>query len=289
MAAEIVEEAVPGLLNDLDRPALDRLIGMLPPDLVEQRPALLLARVWSYNFVLGIRSIPPLLERVRRLLAGATAEQQAELRGQLLACDTLENYVQVQPQRAIEMGRKALETLPPAHAFLRGIAHIYLCGALQTAGQMGEALRLTNEALEQHAGEFDAYVLRLMMTRALLPLVAGLWTQTLEWGRVCMEQSRRHALHVGLGWGHWAMGTAALEQWQPDAALQSFAAAMELIYTAHLRPVVDSHLASALIHELRGEERTRRCVPAPAAAELETVYASPVIGNHVRSCRAREP
>lgn len=286
LAAEIVEEAVPGLLNQLDRPALDRLIGMLPSDLVEQRPALLLAKAWSYHFVLGLRSIPPLLEGARRLLQDATPEQRAALRGQILTGETAEAYAQLQTQRAIEIGRKALETLPPGHAFLRGIAHIYLCGALQTAGQMDEAMRCTNAALEQHAGEFDAYVLRLVMTRAMLPLVAGQWTQTQEWGRVCVEQSRRHGLQVGLGWGHWVVGTAAMEQWQPDAALQSFAAAMELTYTAHLRPVVDSHLASALIHELRGESaRADACLRA--AAELETVYASPGIGNHVRSCRAR--
>src|SRR4029077_10943665 len=79
-AAELVEAQVHPLMNQEQWRLLERYLSLLPADLVEQRPALLVARAFVNSFLSRLATIPPLLQQAEALLDGSDQLDQPDQR-----------------------------------------------------------------------------------------------------------------------------------------------------------------------------------------------------------------
>jgi ATP/maltotriose-dependent transcriptional regulator MalT len=87
-AARVVEESIHTLLNREENVRLQHVMELLPPDLIETRAALLLAKAWNLHFETRFGAYLPVLEQAEQLMQepGAMPEEQARaLRGDIAA------------------------------------------------------------------------------------------------------------------------------------------------------------------------------------------------------------
>ncbi len=285
-AAQYVEHSVPAMLNRMDRPLLERVLGRLPAALIEKRPALLLARAWSYSFFGRVDGIQALVEKASALIPNAPPAQQQVLRAQISTLHSLRFWTQLQPLAAVEAAQNALAGLPADYKFARGLAHIYLSGGLEMMDRRPESDAITDAALAANDTEFDAYTIRLLMAKALSRFNSADLEQAAQWGGILLERARSHGYPLTTAWGHYTPGMVAHERWQTQAAIQHFSAMVELSYAAHIRCVVDSHLALAVIYSLLGQPK-RSDQYLAAIEELSGRNNLYLMMEQVKSCRGR--
>lgn len=251
--AQFLERSLPALLNSLDRPLLDRLVNRLPADVIESRPALLLARAWSYHFLDNARAIAPLVEKARGLLHVVSPAEQEVLLGQIDTLAGQSDWINMQPDAAIDACSRALAHLPHEHKFVRGVAQLYQCGGLLMSGRAEEAASLVDAELAQCAPELDSYSARLLMFKSMGYMITGEWTKVEQWSGALLERSHQRGYHLMTAWGRYGLGLAAHERMQIQMALQHFAAIVDLTYIAHMRCTFESHVAMANIYNAAGQ------------------------------------
>ena len=127
-AASLVERHIPEVLNREQWHQITRWLAMLPEELIEQRPALLLlgASVNYHDF--NYSQIRPMVERAETLLRAGQA-QAAEtdvLWGQIHALRTSTVFASGPTEEAIAHGQEALRRLPPHYAGVRAFALYFL-------------------------------------------------------------------------------------------------------------------------------------------------------------------
>ena len=85
-AAQLVEQSRHELLNREDWHTLERWLNLLPPEIVQQRPALILAKAWTLHNQYLLQPISPLLEEAQILLnsngANLTEADKQALQGE---------------------------------------------------------------------------------------------------------------------------------------------------------------------------------------------------------------
>ena len=85
-AAELVEAQVHPLMNQEHWRLLERYLSLLPADLVEQRPGLLVARAYIHSFISRLAAIPPLLQQAEALLDDPAQPDQRAIHGAIAGC-----------------------------------------------------------------------------------------------------------------------------------------------------------------------------------------------------------
>lgn len=283
-AAQVVEDNVAALLNAEDRQWLERWLTWLPQDLIEQRPGLLMARLWLNHFR-GRITYAPLLTRIETLLndpaTAPDATAAASLRAEMQVLASQWAYLNNQPQVAIDIGEQAVASLPLDRLFARGLAQIHIIGGLQALGRDEEIERRL--AVENYRDHLDAYTSRLAIADILARVNAASWERCEDVARWLLKASQTKSFVLGLAWSHYGLGMASFERNYLDAAFQHFSSVADLIYGAHLHSVVSSLLALAYIHHAQGrperadaviEEADRVAAEANAADLLEQVRAT---------------
>ena len=134
-------------VNLEDRPTLERWLRLLPEEVIQRDPWLLMIRVWALEFSWRLDLQAQTLQQVDALLASETgaglpAEELKILRGQILALRAQQAYFFNQQKLAIDFCHQALALLPPSWTFPRDGAMIYLGLSMQASGQALEAERL---------------------------------------------------------------------------------------------------------------------------------------------------
>ena len=180
LAARQMNSGLCNVLNREDRPTLERWLGMLPEEVIQQRPELLMIRAWALEFSWRLNLQAQVMRKVEELLdAGKGAPLQADdqqiLGGQILTIRAQQAYFSNQAALAIDLCRQALALLPPSWTFVRGGAMLYLGMAMQASGKALEAERLLLEAYESCVDKTDADALNFLHSLGFIYLIpAGL-------------------------------------------------------------------------------------------------------------------
>ena len=222
LAADFVEEYRHGLMNREEWPTLDKLLGTLPERVIRLRPALLLARAWTYHRHLSINAVRAFLEEVERLLGeGAEAleeQEERQLRGELNALWSEQWFWRNDGRRSITYAREALELLPEEDAYARGVSLVYLASSLRLNGDDAEALRILNQALEfgaEHSGSLLIAVLGIHLINGELDELNRLANHVI---RISQKERWRGTI----AWAHHCLGIACYEQNDLEKAIGHF-------------------------------------------------------------------
>ncbi|GAB4216775.1 MAG: LuxR C-terminal-related transcriptional regulator [Roseiflexaceae bacterium] len=272
-AARLVETQLHPMLDSgaTIRVLSDRL-GRIPEQIVQRRPGLLVARAYLHCYVWDVAALPKLLGRAALLLKeprDLDAATAAALRGDVAALLAFVAYWAGNANRTLAQGRRALELVPEAHRYARGMALIYYSGGLELAGRREDGIRLLADTLARtppgdtvaltwllnglsalcfHKGDLDAAE---AAARRLYALIQG----------TPFETEYITAPHM--------LGVVAYERNQLDAAEAAFAAVARMRYRASARVALDGLHGLALVALARGDLEAAQTHVAEARAMAE--------------------
>ncbi len=147
LAARQMISGLRDVLNHEDRPTLERWLHMLPEEMIQQSPGLLMIKAWAFQFTWRLDLQVQALQQVESLLgtevgASLPADDLQLLHGQIAIVKSQQRYFSNQLTEAIEICRQALTLLPSSWIFARGGAMMYLGMSMQANGQALEAEQL---------------------------------------------------------------------------------------------------------------------------------------------------
>jgi LuxR family maltose regulon positive regulatory protein len=290
LAAHHMSTGLRETTNREDRPTLERWLHLLPEELIQRRPDLLMIRAWTLEFAWRLNQQPQVLAEVEALMdSGAgTSLPEAELRivrGQVLALRAQQAYFGNQPARAIDLSRQALALLPASWSFVRGGAMIFLGLAMQASGRAAEAERLLLDEYEACADKTDPFAMLLLRTLGFVYINSGQLEQAAQIAEALRQVAGRSGIAIAKNWADWFLGVVAYQRNDLEAAAGFFSEIAESPYTAQITAYRDAIAGLALIHQIRGQgAEARRMIEAISQFDLEQSGAE---DERTRSLRAR--
>lgn len=217
LTADLVEEALPAVLNREDRLTLERWIHLLPEAFVERRPGLLMVKAWVMEYSWQLEAQAKILETVETLLSAnnsalLTSEELSILRGQLAVLEAQTAYFSNRPIAAIACCREALSSLPTSWWYVRGAANMYLGLAMHASGQSQDAVQQQLELYETISDRSSSYAVRPLMTLCFIHLLNGRLEQVIQTADYMLAQARAAGLVVNLCWAQYFLGIARYYQ-----------------------------------------------------------------------------
>ncbi len=181
-AARMIAAIAQTLLPRGETATLLGWLNALPERLVRSQPRLELTWAWALTIAGHFDAVEPHLLVVEETLPAADAQSEAEraLSGEIIAIRATVAGMRRDIPRAITLARRALELLPAANTFVRGVVTLilgmahYLSGEMDAASQAFTAARDISQAA-------DNVISVLFALRQL--------------GEICIKQGRLHAAH----------------------------------------------------------------------------------------------
>jgi LuxR family maltose regulon positive regulatory protein len=257
LAARQMSAGLRDVINSEDRPTLERWLRMLPEEVIQQRPELLMIRVWVLQFMWRLDLQPQVLQQIETLLDTRGASMPADdlnlLRGQILLVRAEHAYFSNQPTRAIDLCRQALALLPISWTFGRGAAMLFLGFSMQSIGQAQAAERLLLAEYETFGDRIDAYTLLVLDSLCFVYLQTGQLEQTRQVAKLLVQAATSSGIVYIKNIGQWYLGVVCYQRNELETAAQHFAGIIENRLTTLVTYYRDAVVGLALIHQIRGE------------------------------------
>ena len=290
LAARQMNAGLRDVLNRQGRPTLERWLRLLPEEMIQRHPGLLMIRAWALEFSWRPGLQAQVLQRVDELLdaeegAVLPADDLQLLRGQILVLKSQQAYFSNQPTRAIELCRQALALLPPAWTFARGVAMLYLGLSMQASDQALAAEQMLLDAYESYGEKTNIYPLFLLQSLGFIYLNTGQLERSRQIAQVLLQGATRNKLAIMKNWGNYYLGVLFYQRNELEAAAQHFTQIVENRFTAQITAYRDAIAGLALVHQIQGESSEAwQMVETISQFDLEQRGSE---DNRTRSLRAR--
>ena len=258
LAARQMSAGLRNVLNREDRPTLERWLKLLPEELIQRDPGLLMIRVWVLQFMWRLDLQGKVLQQVENLLDSEVgkslpAGEMQILRGQALLVRSQQAYFKNQHRLVIDLCQQVLALVPPGWKFVRGGAMLYVGMSMQASGQALEAERLLLAEYETYSEKADIYALFLLQSLCFVYLNSGQLEQARKIAQVMLQGAARGEIAIIKNWSDWFCGIASYQQNELEDAEQQFAQIVKNRYIAQISTYRDAIAGLALIHQSRGK------------------------------------
>ena len=258
LAARQMNAGLSDLLNREDRPTLERWLSLMPEEMIQRRPELLMIRVWAYHFSWRLDLVGQVLQQLEELLdsvggASLPANELQLLRGQILLVKAQQAYFSNQSTQAIDLCRQVLMIFSLSWKFVRGGAIFYLGMSLQASGQRLAAERLLLAEFDSHDDKSDGYVLFLLLSLGFIYVHSGQLEQASQIGQLLLQGATRSKITIMKNWGDWFLALVFYQRNELDSAVQHFTQIIGNRFTAQITVYRDAIAGLALIHQIKGE------------------------------------
>ncbi len=290
LAARYITAGLREVINHEDRPTLERWLRLLPDEMIQNRPELLMLRAWSLQFTWRLALQIQVIRQVEELLESGAGEALSKddrkiLRGQILLPKAQQAYFSNQQALSIELCNQVLAIMPQSWTFVRGGAMIYLGMSMQARGQYQEAERLLLEAFETHNDKNDTFALFVLESLGFIYLNSGQLDKARQITQALVQRSIYSGLALMKLWGYWILGLVCYYRNELEAAGEYFTQIYENRYIAQISPFRDAVAGLALIHQIKGENAEAiQMVEAISQFDLEQSGSE---DNRTQSLRAR--
>jgi LuxR family maltose regulon positive regulatory protein len=290
MAARQMSTGVNEVINRGDRPTLERWLRLIPEEMIQRRPDLLMIRAWAMQFMWQPTQQIKVLQQVEELLiadggASLTADNLKILRGQVILLRAQQAYFSNQPLLAIDQCKEILALMPPAWAYVRGGAMLFLGLSMQASGQVLEAERLLLDDYRECKDKTNVYPLMLLNSLGYVYLNTGQLEQARQTARMLSQQAALSRLPIRRSWGDFFLGMVHYQRNELEAAKQAFTQIVDNRYTAQITNFREAIAGLALIHQINGES-AKACQMIDSVSQFD-LEQSGSEDNRTCSLRAR--
>ncbi len=245
-AAEIIEQHYQIELNNELWYVVARWIAMLPLEIMQQRPGLLLAHAWGLYHHFQMQEIPRLLERIESLLVDETEDYALMgevnfFRGLILT------VIQGDAEGALiqfEQARKLLSTSKYQFRQLEVVDAI----AHQMAGKGAQAIHSLDQRIHALGSGKELSLSRLFAAQVFIHLLSGnLAVRTVQ--RFTAACKKAGELPNSEAWSSYLRANADLNSYHLDAALQGFQYAAEKRDIVHRKAAIEAQVGLVLTYQ----------------------------------------
>jgi LuxR family maltose regulon positive regulatory protein len=265
------------VLNREDRAALDHWLSVLPEEVIQRRPWLLMAKAWALEMSWQLARQVTLLSQVEALIgetggAALAAEDVQLLRGQTMVLRAQEAYLGNQPARSLALCDEALTLLPSDWHYARGGAMLYWGLSMGTIGHGQAAERRLLEEYEALDDKANWYALHILNSLCFNYVNAGRLEAAGRSASVMLQQATRAGMATPQGWAHFFLGLASYQWNDLDAAGVHLSQAVDLRYRTRSLPAHHGISQLALVRQARGEgAEAQRLVEMLGQLQVEQV------------------
>jgi LuxR family maltose regulon positive regulatory protein len=250
---------------------LDRWLRLLPDELIQQSPWLLLIKAIVFGFSWQLAAMWKLLGPVEALLdEGAERIRRPidvhdlpALRGIIATLRGQEAYHRGQADRAIACSEAALALLPRKWSYVRGIAVLYWGLSMQAAGRGDAAQRALIDEYGDLFEKTDAYALRLLFTACFNAIERGHLEQARLMAQAMLDHATSSRLQHVVGYAHYMLGVVHYCWNELDTARQHFEILVVKRFAVHTQAARNGMIGMVRVHIARAE-----VAPAWSAMEL---------------------
>ncbi len=258
LAAHQMTNGMCDVINREDWPTLERWLRLLPEEMIQRDPWLLMIRVWLLELTWRLEQQAQVIQLVEELVnsdigASMPVDDLKTLRGQILMIRSQQMYFYNQTTQAIDMSREALALLPAKWTFVRGAAMLWLSLAMQANGQVLEAERLLLDEYEFSIDKTEIYPLIVLQSLGYIYLWTGQLEKAIKIGQVLIQGATRSSITIMKNWGDYYLGFAHYQRNELEIAEQYFTQIIKNHYIAHGSAYRDGVAGLALIHQIKGE------------------------------------
>lgn len=253
-----VERGLRDALNRTDWHILERWSQLLPENLVQNSPVMLVTRAESMHSKWQLNEVLKDINRAEYLLendkdGGLSDKERQILLGQIATFKAQNSFFHNQHKDVDRLCKDALALLPESWRFLRGGATFYLGLSLQAAGQGEAAERMLLELYEPLKNKSDAFALRLLFGLCFVYQGQGLLERTRETAFVLYEQASRSLDTNMQSWANYFLGCVHYQWNELEDAERYFAAIARNPYVSHQLALENGEYGLVLVHQARGE------------------------------------
>jgi LuxR family maltose regulon positive regulatory protein len=257
-AAHLVEARLLPAIEQEQWAQMERWLHLLPEELIQGRPGLLVARAWILEVRGLLEGVPRLLTAAEQLIetsdSSATVldESQVKVLRALIALSwSLIQYVRGQTQTSLQSARSALQWVPPGEVYVANLVLHYQALSNQLTGNEDAAhFELNNALREQSTNLYGAA--RLLFAQASIYLHAGKLQQVEQTSRHLLRLAQDANLAMSQYWAHWLLGYVHYEWNQLNAAEYHFSAVVTNVQSAHCWTVREAMYGLALVYQAQG-------------------------------------
>jgi LuxR family maltose regulon positive regulatory protein len=257
LAARQMTAGLRDVINRVDRPTLERWLHLLPEEVIQRQPGLLMIKAWALQFMWRLDLQAQVLKQIEELLdSGAGVSLPADnlqlLRAEILLFGAQQAYFGNQPMRAIDCCQQALALLPLSWTFGRGAAMLFLGISMQASGQAVAAERLLLDEYGSHGDKTDTFALLVLESLCYIYLHTGQLEQARQTAQLLVQGSTRSGIAFMRSLGEWFLGIVCYQRNEIEAAVQHFARIVENRFTAQVTHYRDAVAGLALIDQIQG-------------------------------------
>ncbi|MFC1821983.1 response regulator [Thermodesulfobacteriota bacterium] len=284
-AAEIIEQHRYDETNQDRWYVIGWWLGLLPPEIIQQRPALLLTKAWQRFNQFRLLEIPPLLDQAKALLGDETADES--LLGELdFHWGYLSIWVEGDGEAALKRLENARNSLPETHQELVAETEFDIALARHMIGEGESVIDSLTERIRTTISHDDMLKTRLVGAQVFIHLMSGdlmrALTAAQEMRAVAKEGGNTHVV----GWSDYILALTHLQSYRLDEALQSFRLVVEVREVLHRKAAVEALVGLVLTYQAMG--RTDEAVDAmKQLLEFAQETADPQHVAVAESCQAR--
>lgn len=169
-AMDLIEEYRLAILSSNRGYMFEKWLAILPDDMVEKRPHLLLMKVWAHYFQNNFVSIPPIIAALESIIKEDKTFQQ--LYGELYLFKGVFSYMKGDGPNAFKFIKKALKLISEKDQMIRGFAEIYFGLAGQMEGEKGLVLPVLSDVLYQKSLNIERKY-RVMISLIWIHIISG--------------------------------------------------------------------------------------------------------------------
>jgi LuxR family maltose regulon positive regulatory protein len=247
-AAEIVERHRHAELDQDRWYVVERWLAMLPDEIKQQRPGLLLTHLFILADQYRLLDMPPIIERVESLLADETADE--ELVGELnFHQGTVLVWVHCDGERARKRLEAARKRLPEKRGMMNGRLECYLGMACQMMGEGELAIESLEEKIREIDSQEDAFSANLIRGVAFIHLLSGHLDRAVRATQRLTAVAAKSDLDGLEAMSHYMLANARLRSYDLKEALQGFLFATEKRNIVNRRIAVDAMAGLVLTYQ----------------------------------------
>ncbi|MHC4165622.1 MAG: LuxR C-terminal-related transcriptional regulator [Planctomycetota bacterium] len=283
-ATQLVEQNRQAMLNSDRWRVFEKWLSMFPESVIQQRPGLLMARVWVLYHRFDIQTIPSVIDAVESLLNDAPIEQP--LRGEIDFFRGYIHYFQNDGSSSLEYLHDALERVPETYHGIRDRIEIFHGLASQMQGQKEEVVSRLNDLLGHCQSPQSVRKTRLLVTLIYIHIIASELDEALVANQQLCDFATKGNHEYAKVWSSYLQGLIHFYKNDLQEAIDYFRRAIEHRYILPARATVDS--MAGLVYAYQATQQPDRASDTmQLLLEYVGPFNDPVYSMIARSCQAR--
>ena len=226
-------------------------IEKLPEEMINKSPSLLILKAWIAYGSLRLELIPPIIEKVDKLLEVEKATPIISVQIDFFKGNFA--YWMGDTSLSIQLLNQALTHMETLPAYLEGNIELVLNMARQRNGACEELILEHDDKLNNIKPDEGAILPYIYASASFIHFLCGKVREVTAYLQNMSASAKKYDDQYLLVWSHFLEGIANLQLFKLPEALTGMSYTLKNKFNLDFRAVLDTFAALALIHELKGE------------------------------------